>query len=220
MPNRKKFTLIELLVVIAIIAILASMLLPALSKARERAYAISCVEQLKQISLAYQQYSADNEDWTPLAFIQSLPNISSPTIDTGTPAILLRNYLGQPDWTTAKFANCPGLRHTGSVSAGYGNPASGAWVTYSYNIYTAKRLLARIPKPTMRVIVMDHLPGGWSTYGNFSSTSSLLSNKYVRIHSGGVNAAFLDGHVSYFKPRDLFWISSPADYTNLKYWNK
>lgn len=220
MPNRKKFTLIELLVVIAIIAVLASMLLPALGKARERAYAISCVEQLKQISLAYQQYTADNEDWTPPA---SNPGSSLPIyvpIDAGTPVLLLRDYLGQPDWKTAKLVNCPGLR---SQVSKYYNTASGSWVTYSYNVNTAKRHLARIPKPTMRVIVVDHLPAGWSTYGNFTSPSSLLSNKYVRIHSGGVNAAFLDGHVSYFKPRDLFWISAspgPADYTNLKYWSK
>ena len=77
MKSNRQFTLIELLVVIAIIAILAGILLPALNSAKQKAHAIICTSNLKQINNALQFYMADNKEYMPCAMDIHVSNMKT-----------------------------------------------------------------------------------------------------------------------------------------------
>ena len=103
--RRRGFTLIELLVVIAIIAILAAMLLPALSKAKQRAERVQCLNNLRQLQFAWIMYADDNNDLVPEEGNTVVPIIDPQNVDAWYNAVPV--YLQQPRLADLYMQNPP-----------------------------------------------------------------------------------------------------------------
>ncbi len=208
------FTLIELLVVIAIIAILAAMLLPALSNARERARAISCMNNFKSVTLANISYAGDYDDYMVRGTVD----------DAADPycfwTIRLGPYLNMPigpdgffTATTNSPFSCPTYAAS-AVSGGWDDARGGTKRSMSINatidgsVYHVGRhaKITKITRPS-ELRMFYEAPAYWGVL--FSGGQP----EFKFFHGQNSNTGFIDGHAEAMSL--TYW---NINYNNWRFW--
>jgi len=215
-PERKMrrfFTLIELLVVIAIIAILAAILLPALNKAKEKAKAMSCLANLKQMMSVFQIYADDNKGMIPDYYRHDYPWIyvlgGYQNVNNWNKLPAWRNAASCPTVPYKKFANSVPYRYRHAATYGMLIEASGRYMKFDtgtpllYNGvrgYGNRDVYYKLPA-SGRPILCDTMKGAYlASYASFGQTSACYTNSsdsdsllHTR-HDKKGHFGFWDGH--------------------------
>ena len=181
-----KFTLIELLVVIAIIAILASMLLPALNTARGKAKQVACKNNLKQLGTVFEFYAGNYDDYVPRKKDNSFADNKGHwfhILEKGGVIELPDGFKGK-GWAITR---CPAKRASN--------------LTLGMNLYYfwKYRKRSQIRKHSNLLLIGDwnNPTGNWGEYGFNYRNDTLRVPDFI--HQGAGNFGFLDGHVSSLK---------------------
>jgi prepilin-type N-terminal cleavage/methylation domain-containing protein/prepilin-type processing-associated H-X9-DG protein len=209
MKLRRGFTLIELLVVIAIIAILAAMLLPALSKAKQRAWAISCNSNLHQLSLGMTMFADDNNGFYPKSGAKISWNYTDPTALTNGWMQQIYSYV-----VNTNVYHCPGNAQLPLENQSHFNYFNGVRAAYIVaNSFAAVRQNA-ILLASSYVLSGDTIDNAQYFSRDDCDKDDYSQNcvggeltpgiQWVQwqAHNKGQNILFADGHTRWYKGYD------------------